>query len=571
MSDPIVCPNCGTANAAGSLYCDQCSRPLAGGGGTRPGVGAPGPAAVSAPPTGASQAPAASAPVSAPPLAAPPSTAPHASAPPPLAAAAPHASAPPPPAAAGPAAAAPPRSVPAPARAGGRIALIVGAGVALLIFLVGSLGLFASGALTPPPTPNVQATVVAIVGNQATAQATPANTPAGPTGGPATPALPPTAVAAPPSATALPGAGMAGTVRFQDHQQASDRVVVSLTGLATRPVGRALFAWLSDSASGTSLRLGRLVPGADGQATLIYDDPQAANLLSTYDGALITLEDPESTPRAPSGAGILAGQLPPLALIHIRHLLVSFPETPNKTGLEVGLRDQVKELIAHAVLLSQSQAAGSLAGVKLHAEHLVNLIEGVHGRDYGDLNKDGKITNPGDGFGLLPNGDLPGYLLGAQDHADLAAAAADAPATLKDQAAALGITTSNVAEWASTIRDRALALIPARDLQTTAPLVREIGTLAPALLQGVAGSDGQVRPVRGSGGVRAGYAQAQLMAEIDLQVVTPAGAAGTPRPANPVPATPVATPTVPPPTPTPTPLPAGGAQVTILIRQSQFS
>src|SRR6266567_4485741 len=89
----------------------------------------------------------------------------------------------------------------------------------------------------------------------------------------------------------------------------------------------------------------------------------------------------------PSADIALSGKLPPQALVHIRHLLVSFPAAPNKIGLEVGLRSQVDLVHQHAQFMSDAQASGDLATVKLHAEHLVNIIEGAKGADYGDLNK----------------------------------------------------------------------------------------------------------------------------------------------------------------------------------------
>jgi plastocyanin len=214
----------------------------------------------------------------------------------------------------------------------------------------------------------------------------------------------------------------------------------------------------------------------------------------------------------------MSGQLPPKALIHIRHLLVSFDATPKKIGLEVGLRGQVDVVHQHAEFMRDAQAAGDLASVKLHAEHLVNIIEGAKGANYGDLNKDGKVTNPGDGFGLLPNGDQLGYLQGSKDHAGLAANAADATADIKLHAGHVGITVDNVSGWVTTIRDRALEVSKSPDLKSTEPLVREIVALSGQALNGVdLQGDGQILPVPGSGGAITSYQHAQLMASIPLQ------------------------------------------------------
>jgi plastocyanin len=59
------------------------------------------------------------------------------------------------------------------------------------------------------------------------------------------------------------------------------------------------------------------------------------------------------------------------------------------------------DLYVHAVELDDANARNSLAATKRHAEHLINLIEGQKGLDYGDSDGDGRLEDPGDGIGLL--------------------------------------------------------------------------------------------------------------------------------------------------------------------------
>lgn len=166
MPDTIICPHCQAANAAGSLYCDQCSLPLRAGatppsppppanplGGVRPaGIGTPSappvptvsapPVIIGAPPTNTAGAPSRGA-SSASPLV------------PPLTAARITVAAAPPPA----------RSGPSPALIGGAVAMLV-------LFLVG-MGVVLGGALNPPPavaTPNVAALIQFAVGAESTRQ-----------------------------------------------------------------------------------------------------------------------------------------------------------------------------------------------------------------------------------------------------------------------------------------------------------------------------------------------------------------------------------------------------------------
>jgi plastocyanin len=345
-----------------------------------------------------------------------------------------------------------------------------------------------------------------------------------------------TAVVAAPTtaaaATQAAAAGPAGTINFRDDLQLTDQLVINFTSLAPPASGKVYLGWLVNSADGSNLNLGQIIPGADGSVSLKASEPKKGNFLATYDKFLVTQETLDPTPSAPSALVAYSGQLPGPSLIHIRHLLVSFPGTPNKIGLEVGLREQSVILRRHAEFMLDALKANDLATVKLHAEHLVNLIEGSKGQDYGDLNKDGQITNPGDGYGLFMNGDQLGYLTGSKTHANLAAQAEGATDDIKLHASHVGITVDNAGSWATTIRDRSLAVLKVTDIKAAQPLVVEISALANQILNGVdLKGDGVILPVPGSGGVITSYQHAQLMAAIPLNAVTGANSNPTTQPA----------------------------------------
>ena len=72
-------------------------------------------------------------------------------------------------------------------------------------------------------------------------------------------------------------------------------------------------------------------------------------------------------------------------------------ETPQ------ALMDAVAQLgiaMSHAGLLGDSLAADDLAMAQAHAEHVINILDGEDGRYFGDINRDGKTQNPGDGVGV---------------------------------------------------------------------------------------------------------------------------------------------------------------------------
>jgi plastocyanin len=321
--------------------------------------------------------------------------------------------------------------------------------------------------------------------------------------------------AEPAAPTAAQPSGPVGTARFRDNLAPSDQVLISINTLPERSSGKATYAWLTGDAG--PVNLGRVNPGTGGGLELKHDTPDSRNLLASYSRFLVTQEDLEVTPSAPSNDIVLSGELPPNALIHIRHLLVAFGDTPNNVGLEIGLLRQAEELRRHAEFMRDSQAADNWAGVKLHAEHVVNIIEGDKGPNFGDLDKDGKVTNPGDGYGLLQGGERLGYLQGSKDHAELAAVANDATDAIKLHAGHVAVTVDNVKGWVTTIRDKALEIQKSSGARDTEKLVQEILALSNQSLNGVdLKGDGQILPIVGSGGAITSYQHAQLMAEIQV-------------------------------------------------------
>ena len=268
------------------------------------------------------------------------------------------------------------------------------------------------------------------------------------------------------------------------------------------------------------------------------------------------------------------------ALVHVRHILVGIPSTPGGIGFGIGLRDQSDELLRHAEFLNEALNDGNLPLEKLHAEHMINLIEGKEGEHYGDLNGNGRVENPGDGFGLLPNGPQDGYIKGMRDRAQLAAAAPDATADIKVHAGHVDIAGENTLERVTDIRDRSLSILNARAVSATRSDVQRILALGHQTLAGVdLNGDEQISPVPGEGGVLVAYQHAQLMASIPLLAEAPAAASAptlaptvAPTVVATLPPTAVPTATLAVPTPSPTAAARAAAQkVDVAIRDNSFS
>lgn len=389
---------------------------------------------------------------------------------------------------------------------------------------------------------------------------------AAPTATPLSPTVPPTVVlgsgaatAAPlPTSTAAPTATSApeanGTAFFRDKIAHNDAIAVVMSNVAPPVPGAVYQGWLIGADGEFVLNVGRIPVGADGTVqTLFAPEPASQNLLERYDAFAITLESDQETPVAPSAPVAFSGRLPAAALTHLRHILLAFPDTPDKIGLGLGLLAQAEELLRHAQFQQAALDQKDLAGVKRHAEHLVNIVEGNQGANFGDLNQDGQVQNPGDGYGLLENGAQKGYISGTQQHALLAAQATDATDNIKLHAESVQITAENARGWTQELGKTELDIVKAGDLATADPLVRTALKLADRIVNGFdANANEQIEPIPGEGAVLTGYQHAQLMAGIPL---APGGAV----PAGAPPAT------VPPPTATPVPPTVAPGQVKVEI------
>lgn len=301
-----------------------------------------------------------------------------------------------------------------------------------------------------------------------------------------------------------------GALAWRDRVLRNDEVIVNVTGLTPPDAGQVYAAWLSGKDN--SLPLGALSIGAAG-ATLSYVSPTNDNLLGLFERIYVT-KGPQADATTKAGDVVLTGALPEKALVHIRHVLVSIGNTPGKLGFALGLRQETDEVLRHAQFLNDALNAGDFRLVKLHAEHIHNIIAGA---DSSDLNGDGKVQNPGDGFGLLPNGQQDGYLKGMIDHAKLASEAPDATEAIKLHAGHVQIAGENTRLRVQDILDRAIKITKAGGITDTQQDVLAILALAQQTIQGVdTNLDEQVGPVPGEGGVLTAYQHAQLMSAIPL-------------------------------------------------------
>ena len=305
-----------------------------------------------------------------------------------------------------------------------------------------------------------------------------------------------------------------GTVSFSDSQNGSGHsnvVTVSVRGLTAPPTGSQYTAWIVDTQSERATGLGTLTQNKDGTYTAKSTDVHH-NVLSLGNRVVVTLE--QGTVTVPTGQVILSTAFPPKAFVHIKHLLVSFPDTPGKIGLLVGLIDQAQKLSSASQLLQSISASQNSTAIQCAAQSIMDIAEGTPGSNYKLLANQcasENIAEVGDGYGLLGTG---GYIANGEAHASLAATQTDTTVSIRVHAGHVAICLENMKGWITTIDQDALALLNnPNDLAK----VQEIVTLANHAFNGFdANGDGSIDPIPGEGGAVTANFHGQLMAALVL-------------------------------------------------------
>lgn len=294
-----------------------------------------------------------------------------------------------------------------------------------------------------------------------------------------------------------------------DPARQTNSLHITIGHLAAPPAGNNYAAWIINDQTEAILGLGRLTE--NGQTWSLIYSGSSSNLLTVGDRLEITQEQGVVT--APAGPVILTGTFPVMAFQHIQHLLVSFPETPGKVGMLIGLLQQTHLLDSQATVLQSVATSRDTVTIGCVAQSMLDIIKGTQGAHYHPLAgtcTGRNVTVTGDGFGLLGKG----FVAGAEEHASLALSQKDATSVMRQHAALMDIALTNVTGWVTTIEQDLLRL---RAHPADLSSLQEITTLADNAYHGVdVNGDGQIDPVAGEAGALTAYQQGQLMATVTL-------------------------------------------------------
>ncbi|MBK7318065.1 MAG: protein kinase [Anaerolineales bacterium] len=307
-----------------------------------------------------------------------------------------------------------------------------------------------------------------------------------------------------------------GVLRFQDGAAMADQITIN-ANLDNPAEGSQYEAWLIDDSGEQRRSIGVLTAEGDGAFSLTYVDEQSRNLLGQYSHMEITLEPVPDTSPNPSGDVKYSSGIPGRALAHIRHLIVSTEESPNLIGMIDGLKNNAILVNQTAEALLVAYEAGKPKDVRSNAESLINLVVGKQDALYLDWNGDGTTSDPGDGYGILLNGDQTGYVGGVHHHSSYSADADDSTPDIRMHNGHVEISIHNIEEWAIELRDITERIVQAPDGANVEADVRKAVALANQILNGLDVNGNElIEPIAGEGGALTAYQHAYYMADMPI-------------------------------------------------------
>ncbi len=311
-----------------------------------------------------------------------------------------------------------------------------------------------------------------------------------------------------------------GRVSLLDFNAIMDRATITLSGLPIPEGGTHYEVWYLAQGGETRRNVGIVTMDDAAQGQLVFNNPDQENILSLYDQLEVTIEsDNDVSPDVSSGDVVASSVFPPLALIHVRHVTVSFQSAPNRIALIQGLWNIADSIDTNTLELQTAFNNSDEELLRLKTEQIINQLVGkTNINQYRDWNENGTIDDPGDGFGLFENGDQ-GYILNAISHAQFAAESADATENIQIHSAHVVLCIENMKAWSEQLLEKTLQLEEMSFGPEMEPLIQEMVFLSNQVLFGVDLNGNElIEPITGEGAGATAYDHAYYMAEMPLLI-----------------------------------------------------
>lgn len=312
-----------------------------------------------------------------------------------------------------------------------------------------------------------------------------------------------------------------GRVSFLDFNAVMDKTAVSVSNLPAPQAGTHYEVWYLAEGGETRRNIGAINMAGNSEGQLSFINPGQENILASFDQVEITIEsDNDPSPDEPSGDIVASSVFPPLALIHVRHVLVSYPGAPNGEALIQGLWYTADGVDDSIIALQEAFKENDEELFRLTIEEIINQLVGSANTDqYRDWNEDGTVNDPGDGFGLLENGPDGGlgYIPTTISHTKFAAESTDATETIQMHSAHVVLCIENMRGWSEQLLEKAVELQGMSFGSEMEPQIVELQALSKQVLFGVDTNGNElIEPILGEGGSNTAYEHAYYMAEMLL-------------------------------------------------------
>ena len=336
---------------------------------------------------------------------------------------------------------------------------------------------------------------------------------------PATPTNQPIAASLTPELFIPVTLGATSSLHFHDVNARLDGATLLVHAMPAPPENTEYRVWLVNEEERLPLGILSVNPGGTGE--LEFHDPQSRNLLATYRRVEVTLETVGGAEDNGQADLAYAYTLPEGGLVYLRGLMAFFPRTPGQVGLVHGLTSNATLIEQAASEMLSQYEDGNATGTRENAESMINILVGDQSENYKDWNEDGRISDPGDGYGLLLNGTSFGYIQSVYSQADYAINSPGASRNMIVHGENVKVCAQNLARWAPELRDQLLSIHSATDLSAVDTAIQRSAGLANRILHGVdQDEDGHVEPVSEECGVLVIQDSAYDMADMPLLPVT---------------------------------------------------
>jgi serine/threonine protein kinase len=312
-----------------------------------------------------------------------------------------------------------------------------------------------------------------------------------------------------------------GRITYSDFNNVMDKADLATFGLPAPKAGTHYEVWYLAEGGEIRRNVGTINMDEQSQGKLTFIESEQKNILALFDQVEVTVEsDNDPKPNESSGEIVASSVFPPLSLVHVRHVLVSYHGAPDSGALIQGLWYTADSIDTSVIELEKAFKGNDEQLLRQMNEEIINQLAGSGNPYlYRDWNEDGKLNDPSDGFGLLENGEGGelGYIPATISHAFFAADAINATENIKMHSSHVIACIENMQGWSEQLLQLALQLQETPFSAEMEPIILEMRVLSENSLNGVDTNGNElIEPILGEGGANTAYEHAYYMADMPL-------------------------------------------------------